>query len=107
MISPNTHWREKLNEILLAEIPINQGSISADGMIATGSPESSSLTTWDLCEPVSGSKSATVLTSAYVGPWIMIGNLPLAGKWLQPFPPRRFASNPGSFGAANNAGIAG
>ena len=33
MISRNTHWREKLNEILLAEVPINQGSISADGTI--------------------------------------------------------------------------
>src|SRR5215831_9737740 len=32
-ISRNTHWREKLNEILLAEVPINQGSISADGTI--------------------------------------------------------------------------
>ena len=33
MISRNTHWREKLNEILLTEVPINQGSISADGTI--------------------------------------------------------------------------
>jgi hypothetical protein len=33
MISRNTHWREKLNEILLTEVPINQGSISADGAI--------------------------------------------------------------------------
>jgi len=33
MISRNTHWREKLDEILLAEVPINQGSISADGTI--------------------------------------------------------------------------
>ena len=33
MISPNTLWREKLNEILSTEIPINQGSISVDGAI--------------------------------------------------------------------------
>src|SRR5690349_2141208 len=33
MIAPNTDWREKLNEILLTEVRINQGSISADGMI--------------------------------------------------------------------------
>ena len=33
MISPNIHWREKLTEILLTEVPIRQGSISADGII--------------------------------------------------------------------------
>lgn len=33
MIAPNTDWREKLNVILLTEVRINQGSISADGMI--------------------------------------------------------------------------
>lgn len=33
MIEPNTHWREKLNEILLTEVRINQGSISVDGLI--------------------------------------------------------------------------
>lgn len=33
MISRNTQWREKLNEILLTEVPINQGSISVDGAI--------------------------------------------------------------------------
>ena len=33
MISPNTLWRDKLNEILLTEVRINQGSISVDGLI--------------------------------------------------------------------------
>jgi hypothetical protein len=33
MISRKTHWREKLREILLTEVPINQGSISVDGAI--------------------------------------------------------------------------
>ena len=33
MISRNTHWREKRDEILLTEVPISQGSISADGAI--------------------------------------------------------------------------
>jgi len=33
MISRNTHWRQKLDEILLTEVPINQGSISVDGAI--------------------------------------------------------------------------
>lgn len=33
MIAPNTHWREKLNEILLTEVRINQGSISVNGLI--------------------------------------------------------------------------
>jgi hypothetical protein len=33
MISRKTHWREKLDEILLTQVPINQGSISADGTI--------------------------------------------------------------------------
>jgi hypothetical protein len=33
MILRHTYWREKLKEILLTEVPIRQGSISADGMI--------------------------------------------------------------------------
>jgi hypothetical protein len=33
MISRNTHWRQKLDEILLTEVPINQSSISVDGAI--------------------------------------------------------------------------
>ena len=33
MISRDTHWREKLKEILWTEVLINQGSISADGAI--------------------------------------------------------------------------
>jgi hypothetical protein len=33
MISKKSHWREKLKEILLTEIPINQGSLSVDGAI--------------------------------------------------------------------------
>lgn len=33
MISSNTHWREKLKEILWTDVPISQGSISADGLI--------------------------------------------------------------------------
>jgi len=33
MIPRKTLWREKLNEILLAEVPISQGSISVDGTI--------------------------------------------------------------------------
>ena len=33
MIPRKTHWREKLNEILLTEAPIKQGSISADGAV--------------------------------------------------------------------------
>src|SRR5689334_15635549 len=33
MISRKTYWREKLNEILLTDVPINQGSISVDGTI--------------------------------------------------------------------------
>ncbi|HSC56540.1 MAG TPA: hypothetical protein VLC51_05025 [Nitrospira sp.] len=32
-ISKNTYWREKLNEILVTEVAINQGSISADGAV--------------------------------------------------------------------------
>jgi hypothetical protein len=33
MIARNTQWKEKLNEILLTDVPINQGSISVDGTI--------------------------------------------------------------------------
>src|SRR5690349_6570582 len=33
MISRNTRWREKLNEIFMTNVPISQGSISADGSI--------------------------------------------------------------------------
>jgi hypothetical protein len=33
MISRNAQWREKLHEIMLTKVPINQGSISVDGAI--------------------------------------------------------------------------
>ena len=33
MISRKTHWREKLKEVLLTNVPIKQGSINVDGTI--------------------------------------------------------------------------